>query len=162
MGRVLSKVKDSITPEDKGNLIYKITCRDCDTVYVGETSRALTERIHEHRNLSKKVPKNMVEFENLETSSAIALHSIEHSHTINFNQPEILSKNWQIYRERIAAEQWFISNEPTSCDTKKKLSMRLGIDYEDNFTFSTFNFNTCFNPSHASIFSCPPCFEVSC
>ncbi len=62
----------------------------------------------------------MVEFENLKTSSAIALHSIEHSHTINFNQPEILSKNWQINRERIAAEQWFISNEPTACNTKKK------------------------------------------
>ncbi len=95
-------------------------CPNCDTVYVGETSRALTERIHEHRNLSKKVPKNMVEFENLETSSAITLHLIEHSHTINFNQPEILSKNWQIDRERIAAEQWFISNEPTACNTKKK------------------------------------------
>ncbi len=35
-------------------------------------------------------------------------------------QPEILSKNWQIYRERIAAEQWFKSTEPTACNTKKK------------------------------------------
>ncbi len=70
--------------------------------------------------LSKSKIQGLFEFENMETSSAIALYSIEHSHTVNFNQPEILSKNWQIYRERIDTEQWYISNEPTKCNTKKK------------------------------------------
>ncbi len=120
IGKVLFRIRDSITQKDKGNLIYKVTCQDSDTVYVDEISRALTEGIHGHRNLSKKVPKNNVEFENWETSSAIALHSMEQRHLVNFNQPETLSKNWLIYIERIAAEQWFISHEPTACNTKKE------------------------------------------
>ncbi len=78
----------------------------------------------------------MVEFENLETSSA-SLHSIEHSHTINFYQPEVLSKNWQIYRERIAAEQWFISNEPTACNTKKKAIHAAWNQFGGQFYFIT-------------------------
>ncbi len=71
--------------------------------------------------LHTKFQKNMVDFDNLERSSAIALNAIEHSHSINFEQPEILSKNWHFYRERIAAEQWYINNEKTTCNTKKNL-----------------------------------------
>ncbi len=70
--------------------------------------------------LHTKFQKNMVDFEDLERRSAIALHAIEHSHIINFEQPEILSRNWHIYKKRIAAEQWYINNEKTACNTKKK------------------------------------------
>ncbi len=70
--------------------------------------------------LHTKFQINMVDFENLERSSAKALHAIEHSHSINFEQPEILAKNWHIYRERIAAEQLYINNDKTAGNTKKK------------------------------------------
>ncbi len=116
------RIKDGITPKAEKKIICKITCQNYDTVYVAETSRALTEEIHEHRHLSNKVAKNMIELEILETSPPIALHSIKYSHLVNFNQPETLSKNWQVYGERITAEQWFISNEPNACNTKMKAS----------------------------------------
>ncbi len=105
--------------EDQGNLVYKLSRNDWDTVYVVEAARALADRMRGHRGLTHKIPKNMVDFEHLERSSAIALHAIEHSHSINFEQPEILSKNWHIYRERIAAEQWY-NNEKPACNTMKK------------------------------------------
>ncbi len=57
LGKALSKVKDDIPMEDQGNLIYKLSCNDCDAVYVGETSRALADRISEHRGLTHKIPK---------------------------------------------------------------------------------------------------------
>ncbi len=91
--------------EDQGNSVYELSCNDYEAVYFGETSRTLADRKREQRGLSHKIPKNMVDFENLERSSAIALHAIEHSHNINFEQPESLLKNWYIYRERIAVEQ---------------------------------------------------------
>ncbi len=121
VGRALSKVKDEVPYGAKGNLIYKISCKDCASVYIGETSRALSDRAREHSSLSKKkIPRNMDEWRNLETSSAIALHAIEANHRVDFDAPVILSSNWQLYRERIAAESWFISGEPTACNTQKK------------------------------------------
>ncbi len=57
LGKALSKVKDDIPMEDQGNLIYKLSCNDCDAVYVGETSRALADRIREHRALHTKFQK---------------------------------------------------------------------------------------------------------
>ena len=120
IGRALSKVKDDITPGLQGNLVYKIKCQDCDTVYIGETSRPLPDRMREHIRLSRKIPKNMDDRNKLERSSAIALHAIEMNHKVNFDEPEILSQNWQIYRERIAAEQWHIALEPSACNCQKK------------------------------------------
>ncbi len=79
LGKALSKVKDDIPMEDQGSLVYKSSCNNCDAVYVGETSHALADRMREHRGLTHKIPKNMADFENLERSSAIALHAIEHS-----------------------------------------------------------------------------------
>ncbi len=48
-GKALSKVKDDIPMEDNENLVYKLSCDDRVTVYVGETSRELVDRIREHR-----------------------------------------------------------------------------------------------------------------
>ncbi len=53
----MSKSNDDIPMEDQGNLVYKLSCNDCEAVYVGETSRALADRIREHRGLTHKIPK---------------------------------------------------------------------------------------------------------
>ncbi len=55
-----------------------------------------------------------------ERSSAIALHVLETEHHVDFDNPEILSKYWPIYRDRINAEQWFISHQPEACNLKGK------------------------------------------
>ena len=95
-------------------------CQDCDTVCIEERSRPVPDRMREHIRLSRKIPKNMDDRNKLERSSAIALHAIEMNHKVNFDEPEILSQNWQIYRERIAAEQWHIALEPSACNCQKK------------------------------------------
>ncbi len=41
----------------------------------------------------------------LERSSAIALHVLETEQNVDFDNPEVLSKYWPIYRDRINAEQ---------------------------------------------------------
>ncbi len=59
-------------------------------LYIGET---------------KRHPKNNEERTKLERNSAIALHILETEQHEDFDNPEILSKNWPIYRDRINAEQ---------------------------------------------------------
>ncbi len=64
----------------------------------------------EHSRLTKRHPKNNEERTKLERSSAIALHVLETERHVDFDNPEILSKYWPIYTERMNAEQWFISH----------------------------------------------------
>jgi len=45
------KVQKDICPYiSKSNVVYRISCGDCDASYVGQTSRRLKTRIAEHRN----------------------------------------------------------------------------------------------------------------
>ncbi len=56
----------------------------------------------------------------LEHSSAIAIHIPEAGQHVYFVNLEILSKYWPIYRDRINAEQWFISNQLEAFNLKGK------------------------------------------
>lgn len=48
LGRMLTKVKDPVPPEDRTGVVYKIGCI-CGNVYIGETSRPVSMRIKEHK-----------------------------------------------------------------------------------------------------------------
>ena len=45
---LLSKPKDANPKEDRNNVICQLDCKDCETVYVGETKRTLNIRANEH------------------------------------------------------------------------------------------------------------------
>ncbi len=79
--------------------------------YIGETSRSVADKMKEHTRITKRHPKNKDERTKLERSSAITLHVLETEHHVDFDNPEILSKYWSIYRDRMNAEQWFISHQ---------------------------------------------------
>ena len=44
----LMKVKDSVPRSLRSNVTYKCTCAECNSAYVGETSRHLSTRVREH------------------------------------------------------------------------------------------------------------------
>jgi len=41
--------KDRISDEEKPEVVYKIPCKNCERVYVGETGRPIAARVKEHR-----------------------------------------------------------------------------------------------------------------
>jgi len=45
---VLVHPKDRISDEEKPEMVYKIPCKNCECVYVGETGRPLAARVKEH------------------------------------------------------------------------------------------------------------------
>ncbi len=116
----LTHVKDSIPKDKASQLVYKLSCQDCTTVYIGETSRSVADRMKEHSQLTKRNPRNNEERTKLDRSSAIALHVLETEHHVDFDNPEILPKYWPIYRDRINAEQCFIIHPPEACNLKGK------------------------------------------
>ena len=55
----LVKVKHIRPDRKKKGVVYKVPCKDCPCVYIGETGRTLEKRLSEHRtSVKKNDPKN--------------------------------------------------------------------------------------------------------
>ena len=52
---VFRKPKDHIEESEKSGLVYKISCPDCDAVYIGEAGRSLKTRKREHFDAFKRM-----------------------------------------------------------------------------------------------------------
>ena len=72
----LSKLKSVVSKLNKSNVIYKVNCNDCNEFYIGLTRRRLNVRLDEH---SKR------------HYSALYKHSSGTGHSINYQDPEIIS-----------------------------------------------------------------------
>lgn len=48
VGSVYTKTNDKIESNKMSNIIYKVECRDCERVYVGQTSKKLETRMNQH------------------------------------------------------------------------------------------------------------------
>ena len=48
---ILVHPKDKIKTEDKSGVVYRVSCKNCDQVYIGETGRKLSIRTKEHKAL---------------------------------------------------------------------------------------------------------------
>ena len=55
IGNILPKIKDSVDDIYKRGAIYKIPCKDCSNVYVGETGRCFNTRLSEHKRDLKPI-----------------------------------------------------------------------------------------------------------
>ena len=72
----LSKLKSVVSKLNKSNVIYKVNCNDCNELYIGLTRRRLNVRLDEH---SKR------------HYSALYKHSSRTGHSINYQDPKIIS-----------------------------------------------------------------------
>jgi len=92
--RIIRVQKDRIADLSKKNVVYRISCNDCDATYVGQTKRKLSTRITEHRNqINHKTTK----------LSVISEHRLNHNHEIDWMNVKILD-NERFYWKRIISE----------------------------------------------------------
>jgi hypothetical protein len=112
-------VKDPVDNCQKGDLIYKVSCTDCDRVYIGQTSRAVGIRMDEHSRMSKRVPNNAEARQREAINSGIASHVWDTQHEVDFRNPEIISSGWKNYHERLTAENYYIAKNPNNCNIIK-------------------------------------------
>ena len=59
ISNILKKPKDKIGKEASRGVVYKIKCEDCDSVYFGQTSRALKSRMKEHTKSLSNTGRNL-------------------------------------------------------------------------------------------------------
>ncbi|KXJ06832.1 hypothetical protein AC249_AIPGENE4621 [Exaiptasia diaphana] len=81
--QILSKPKDPVEYEKQSGVIYRISCSECSTQYIGETGSALRTRRKEHE-AAVRLGKT--------SSSALAEHASKTGHAINWKETSILCK----------------------------------------------------------------------
>ena len=100
------KPKDVINFEQKRGLVYQISCRDCNAVYVGETGRSVRTRKREHADAVKTFNTK---------KSALSQHVMEFDHRIDWDNVKILKSESHAYRRRVA-KSFLINQKACSCN----------------------------------------------
>ena len=97
LSSLFCKPKDAISFEQKRGLVYEISCRDCNAVYVGETGRSVRTRKREHVDAVK------------------TFNTKKFDHRIDWGNVKILKSESHAYRRRVA-ESFFINQKACSCN----------------------------------------------
>ena len=77
--QTLTKVKTEVPKERKKAVVYKVPCKDCNQVYIGETKRNLKVRLTEHKQAVKKG----------DNKNGIAVHVQNSDHNIDWDNAEV-------------------------------------------------------------------------
>jgi hypothetical protein len=97
--RKYMQTKDQLPKMENSSVIYKVSCTDCPANYVGETSKRLGSRLHEHQLALRR----------MDPLSQIATHSIENNHSFAFSETKIVGKSFT-HDGRLLQEAWHTDN----------------------------------------------------
>jgi GIY-YIG catalytic domain. len=99
----MQKRKQEIEDKEEGG-VYKIECKDCYKIYIGETKF----------NIEKRIKQHMKEVEYKRTNNAIAKHVIETGHTINWHNTKWMEKEKRTIPRKLF-EGCYIRNNRNIC-----------------------------------------------
>jgi len=103
-GNIFRPYKDRIPVQHQKNVVYKISCKDCDASYVGQTGRKLLTKIKEHKNHIKRATT---------THSVITDHRLKDGHEFDWDRVEILD-NEHFLSKRLISEMLHIARQNNS------------------------------------------------
>ena len=93
--------KDTLHSSEQCNVVYKISCSECDSTYVGQTKRKLKTRVTEHRSDIKKRSGS---------PSVITQHRLNFNHDFGWDKVEILDRE-RCYGRRLISEMLHIKSQ---------------------------------------------------
>jgi len=116
---LLVKPKDQIEKMENTGVVYKVKCKGCDKVYVGETARQLRVRIGEHQkdvntscNSRKYTRSARKESESVFNKSALTDHVMQENHVIDWDDVDIMDRARDKERLRIRESIWIRREGP--------------------------------------------------
>jgi len=113
---IIKRGKDRLDTKSNTDVVYKLECKDCEKVYIGQTKRHLETRVKEHRNNIRNASGNF---------SVVTNHRLSNNHEFNWDEPIILHKE-KNRRKREIAEMFFIKKYK-----KNKTSLNLQSDTDN-------------------------------
>ena len=126
MVKFYSKLKQPIEKADLNGVVYRVSCKENDTKYIGETIQKVSARMNQHnndcsdRNLAKNTKKR----------TALACHTKETGHQFDFDleKVEVLKRERRKAKLKIQEVNQIIMHEDQVCNFKSD-TMIIGPAY---------------------------------
>jgi len=109
LNNLIRKGKDKLNDMQTTNIVYKLNCKHCDKVYIGQTKRHLETRIKEHKNNIKYASGRF---------SVVSNHRLQNDHDFNWDKPNILHKE-NNRKKREVAEMFYIKRYENTINLQK-------------------------------------------
>lgn len=108
LGSIYTNTKDKFQRKEISNIVYKVTCTDCNNVYIGQTSKKLDTRLKQHQQyINSRTPR-----------SALASHALDNSHCFDFSSASVIDyENHRKKRETLEALHIFTTNNTVNLRT---------------------------------------------
>ncbi|KAG4077370.1 hypothetical protein HA402_009771 [Bradysia odoriphaga] len=106
--------KDKLDDMQQSDVVYRIKCSICQSMYIGETCQRACTRKQQH--------KNSVSQTNLakpKTASALALHTKTTGHAFDFDSMKILDRQRNKKKLQISEVNHIIMNREVACNYKQ-------------------------------------------
>ena len=89
--------KDKISKENICGCVYRVSCKNCECAYIGETGRKFGTRLSEHQKDAANVPQVFTRAERQTSNtvynkSAITDHAARTNHVIDWDGAEIIDR----------------------------------------------------------------------
>ena len=104
----MTREKDVSKIFDRTNAVYEFDCEQCNSVYIGETKRALKRCKGEHKN-------------NKNPDAVINIHYNKNDHSFDWENPRILDTE-HIWNKRLISEMLCIKSNKNSINKKENVS----------------------------------------
>ncbi|KYN22492.1 hypothetical protein ALC57_05103, partial [Trachymyrmex cornetzi] len=124
----IKRSKDQFNFFSNQEVVYKISCDDCDASYVGQTKRQLQTRLQEYRSDIKNKTRS---------PSVITNYRVNCNHEFNWNKVSILDKEHS-YNKRLISEMVYIKKQKQNLNRQndtKSLHEILSSYYSISFSF---------------------------
>ena len=95
LSQIFGLPKDPVdSHNNKCGIVYKISCSDCNSVYIGQSKDCLHTRLEQHRSACRLLQPE---------KSALAEHSIKEGHNIDWKNAKVITRQTK-WRQRLFAE----------------------------------------------------------
>ncbi|KYN30216.1 hypothetical protein ALC57_00353 [Trachymyrmex cornetzi] len=101
LNSVIKLDKDKLEKMEQCDVVYKISCLDCDSSYAGQTKRKVKTRIKEHMANIRKLK---------DSRTVISEHQLEYGHKFNWENIQILDTE-PFFHKRLTSEMIFIKKQ---------------------------------------------------
>jgi len=109
--------KDALPSSVRSNVVYQINCQNCNASYAGQTKRALSVRVGEHRSHITR---------NSSQQSVITEHRLLYKHDFDWDNVQILDEETN-YNKRLISEMIFIKKQKHGLNAQTDTELRSNL-----------------------------------